>query len=62
MIQTQSDKPTMEVLRASYTKRRELSGQRNYRFAVRLAERPLRKAIFLRTPCELLWLTKRLGM
>ena len=60
MIETQSDMPTMEALRACFTKRREFSGQREYRFAVRVAGRPLRQAIYLEMSTELLRLTRRL--
>ena len=62
VIETQSDMPTMEALRACFTKRREFSGQREYRFAVRVAGRPLRKVVYLETSGELLRLTKRLEM
>ena len=51
----------MEAVRACFTKRIEFSGQRECRFAVHVAVRPLRKAINLETPGELLGLTRRLG-
>ena len=61
VIETESDMPTMEATRACFTKRREFSGQREYRFAVHVAGRPLRKAFYLETSSELLRLTRRLG-
>ena len=61
VIETERDMPTMEAVRACFTKRKEFSGQREYRFAVHVAGRPLRKAIYLETPGELQGLTKRLG-
>ena len=60
VIETESDMPTMEAVRACFTKRMEFSGQREYRFAVHVAGRPLRKAIYVETPGELLRLTRRL--
>ena len=61
VIETERDMPTMEAARACFTKRTEFSGQREYRFAVHVAGRPLRKAIYLETSGELLELTRRLG-
>ena len=60
VIETQSDLLTMEAVRACFTKRMEFSGQREYRFAVLVAGRPLRKAIYLEMSTELLRLTRRL--
>ena len=61
VIETGSDMPTMEAVRACFTKRMEFSAHREYRFAVHIAGRPLRKAIYLETSGELLRLTRRLG-
>ena len=61
VIETQSDMPAMEAVRACFTKRMEFSGQREYRFAVRVGGEPLRQAIYLEMSPELLGLTKRLG-
>ena len=60
VIETESDMPTMEALRACFTKRTEFSGQQEYRFAMRVAGRPLRKAIHLQASGELLRLTRRI--
>ena len=60
VIETESDMPTMEALRACFTKRTEFSGQQEYRFAMRVAGRPLRKAIYLQASGELLRLTRRI--
>ena len=57
VIEAQSDMPTMEELRACFTKRMEFSGQREYRFALQVAGGPLRKAIYIETSGELLRLT-----
>ena len=62
VIKTESDMPTTEALLACFTKRAEFSGQREYRFAVRIAGRPKRQAIYLKASSELLQLTKRLEM
>lgn len=61
IIETEKDMPTMGAVRACFTKRMEFSGQREYRFAVHVAGRPLRKAIYLEASGELLRLTRRLG-
>lgn len=61
VIESQSDMPAMEAVRACFTKRKEFSGQREYRFAIRVAGKPLREAIYLEMSPELLRLTKRLG-
>ena len=61
VIETQSDMPTMEGLRACFTKRMEFRGQREYRFAVQVAGGPLRRAIYVETSGELLRWTKRLA-
>ena len=60
-IKTESDMPTIEAARSCFTKRMEFSGHREYRFAVHIAGRPLRKAIYLQASDELLRLTRRLG-
>ena len=60
VIETESDMPTMEALRTCFTKRTEFSGQQEYRFAMRVAARPLRKAIYLQASGELLRLTRRI--
>ena len=62
VIETESDMPTMEALCACFTKRPEFSGQREYRFAVRIAGRPMSKAIYLQASGELLRLTRRLDV
>ena len=59
VIRTENDMPTMEALRACFTKRTEFSGQQEYRFAMSVAERPLWKAIYLQASGELLRLTRR---
>ena len=60
VIATESDMPTMEALRVWFTKRPEFSGQREYRFAVRVAGGPKWKAVLLQASGELLRLTRRL--
>ena len=60
VIETESDMPTMEALRAWFTKRPEFSGQREYRFAARFTGGPKWKAILLQASGELLRLTRRL--
>ena len=60
VIETASDMPTMEALRACFTKRTEFLAQQEYRFAVRVAGRPLWKAIYLQASDELLRLTRRI--
>ena len=62
VIETENDMPTMEALRACFTKRTEFSGQREYRFAIRVAGRPSRKAIYLQASSELLRLTRRIDV
>lgn len=59
MIETESDMPTVEALRACFTKRTKFVGQQEYRFAMRVAGRPLRKAIYFQGSGELLRLTRR---
>ena len=60
VIETERDMPTMEALRACFTKRTEFSGQQEYRFTMRFAGRPLRKAIYLKASRELLRMTRRI--
>ena len=62
VIETESDMPTMEALRACFTKRTEFLGQQEYRFAMRIAGRPLWKAIYLHASDELLRLTRRIDV
>jgi len=59
VIETESDMPTMEALRACFTKRTKFVDQQEYRFAISVAGRPLRKTIYLQAPGELLRLTRR---
>ena len=44
VIETESDMPTMEALRACFTKRTEFSGQQEYRFAMRVGRTALAKS------------------
>ena len=60
VIETDSDMPTLQAIRACFTKRTEFSWQREYRFAVSTSGRPLSDVILLKASPELHLLSTRI--
>ena len=58
VIRTHRDMPTLEALRACFTKRRQFARQSEYRFAIRAAGKTLQQVIDLDVSNELLRLTR----